>query len=119
MFERIESFVEVTLLQCLDEISASSIQRMIGFGLENGFELAEGGKTSAVFHDETAEGTAVSFLAEGTGVKGEMNIARSFIPCAEGASGDVLLDTFGGASEPRVFPIMNGTRAIGREMSDP
>src|SRR5689334_8055116 len=48
-----------------------------------------------------------------------MNAATSFIPSSKGAGGDVLFHALRGAAKKGEFPIMNGSRAVCAEMSDP
>src|SRR5690349_18242759 len=80
MFNRVNSFREITALQGLKEIGPRRIERVIGFGVENGLEFVDGRKSGTVFGNKPPERTAVTFLAQRSGIEGEVNVAGGFIP---------------------------------------
>src|SRR4051812_13151565 len=92
---------------------------MRGFIAQEFFERCSRRKCNAIFYDETAEAAAIAFIAQCPCEECEMDVAAGFLPCAERAGGHVLADAFFGAPKKCEFPIMNGARAIGREMCDP
>src|SRR5688500_5677688 len=104
--------------QC-EELEAGCVKWIFWKG---GDELAEWGvvrQISAIGFNETTKCAAVAFSAKRPIVESDMNVARGFVPGAEGAGGDVLFDAFGRATEPGEFPVVDGAGAVGGEVGDP
>ena len=69
--------------------------------------------------DESSERGAVAFASNPSREQREMDEAACFIPSAEAAGGHIVFDTLGGSAQESVFPIMDGTRAVGGQVADP
>ena len=48
-----------------------------------------------------------------------MDVLARFVPCAKRAVNDIFANTFGGRSEPRVFPVMDRAGAVRGQMREP
>ncbi len=73
----------------------------------------------AVFGDEPAQRASVTETVERAGQQRAMDIGRRFVPGAKRAAGDVHLDAFRRSAEPRILPIVNRPRAVGRQVGNP
>ena len=83
------------------------------------FQFLRFRKNRAILIDEAAERPTEAFAVDAADEQGEMDVAPSFVPGAEGAGGDVVTNAFGGAAEEGEFPIVNDAGAIRSEMRHP
>ena len=101
------------------EFGAGGGERRGGSELDARGEVGEIWQFDAILADETPERFAVAFAAEAADEQGDGEVAAGLVPRAEIAVSDAALDAFRGAAEPGKFPIVDGARAIGREVRDP
>src|SRR3954467_8575618 len=86
-----------------EEIGTSGGERMRGLFAHRFFQFLRFRKNRAILIDEAAERPTEAFAVDAADEQGEMDVAPSFVPGAEGAGGDVVTNAFGGAAEEGEF----------------
>ena len=66
--------------------------------------------------DEFAQGLTVAQALQGPGHQGQVDVPPRLIPRSKGPRGDVFLHPLCGASQPRVFPIVDGPSSVGGQV---
>ena len=89
------------------------------FGGDPRRQLRDARQRHAVFPDQPSERPAVAEPVERSGHDRAMDVHRRLVPRAEGPLGDVHLDALRRRSEPRVLPVVNGPRAVRRQVREP
>src|SRR5262245_13337443 len=92
---------------------------MAGLRPQQSAEFIRPWQRCAVLDDESSERTAITLAAKTAGKQRQMDIAPCFLPGAECSRGDIFFDALGRLTEPRILPIVNGSRAIRGQMCQP
>ena len=85
------------------------IGRKLAHHLRQGFRIRQ---IASVFVDKLAQGLPIAQSLQSSGHQGQVDVPTGFIPRSEGSRGDIFLDPFCGASQPRVFPVMDGPSSV-------
>ena len=110
---------EPVLAQGGEEIGLRGRERVDRREVSACFSCLRRRQRGAILVDEAPERRAVALPADAPGEQGKVEISPRLIPRAESARRHIFGHALRRAPEPRVFPVVDGARAIRGEMRDP